>query len=272
MDTSAAFSVLISVYEKNTPDQLSMAIDSIWTTQILKPSQIVLVEDGKLPQTLRCVIDSWKKRLPLVFTIHQLPQNLGLGAALNEGLSCCRYNLVARMDSDDISLPLRFMIQYNHMLNHPDIDVLGTQVEEWDDDLQQKLYSKRLPLTHNELKTFIKYRCPFNHPSVMFKKDVVQKVGGYPCSKMEDYYLWIKLFQKGYRFSNLDATLVRMRAGDMIKNRRGVSVLLPELELQKYLYKCNINTFLEFIYNCFTRVILRTSPSFLRTLLYKYFR
>lgn len=272
MDNRAPFSVLISVYAKNTPDELFQSIKSIWDDQVLKPSQIVLVEDGCLPNELQKIIDYWEMQEPTIFTVIKLHQNMGLAHALNRGLEFCKYDLVARMDADDVSMPDRFAKQYGYMIHHPDIDVLGGQVEEWDGKLEKRIARKSLPLSHHELQFFTKYRCPFNHPTVIFRKESVVHVGGYPNCKLEDNNLWVKMLLNGRKFSNLDSVLVKMRADNMIKSRRGLNVLLPELQLQKYLYDSGINNFSEFMVNCVIRIILRTLPNKLRATIYKNFR
>ena len=272
MAAIAPFSVLLSVYYKNSPEQLFQSIKSVWTNQKLKPSQIVIVEDGNLPAELHRVVEYWFYQEPKIFTIVKLPKNVGLGAALNQGIKHCRYELIARMDADDISLSNRFLEQFTYMSHHPDVDVLGAQVDEWDEKMEKCLAKKRLPLKHEELSFFIKYRCPFNHPTVMYKKSIVLDIGGYPNKKLEDYYLWINLFQVGKKFSNLSSVLVKMRAGEMVKTRRGFSVLLPELQLQKYLLNCGINNHLELFINCLMRIILRSLPYPLRAFAYRVLR
>ena len=216
MNPVAPFSVLLSVYDKNLPNQLDQAIKSIWYDQKLKPAQVVIVEDGRLSRELESVIDYWSNLHKDVFTIVKLSNNQGLAAALNQGISYCRYNLIARMDADDVSLPDRFIRQYNYMIHHPEIEVLGGQIEEWDEKLEKRLAQKFLPLSDNELKFFTKYRCPFNHPTVMYRKDVVCQVGGYKNKKLEDNYLWINLMLNGSKFANLNFILVKMRADEMI--------------------------------------------------------
>lgn len=272
MCNTAPFSVLMSVYYKNSPEELYQAIKSIWSDQTLKPSQIVIVEDGELPKELQNTLDYWADQFSQIFTIVKLHQNSGLGNALNAGLEHCQYELVARMDADDVSTPDRFIRQFNFMIHHPDIDVLGGQIEEWDERLEFLLAKKTLPLSHNELLFFSKYRCPFNHPSVMFRKKKIKDAGGYPCKKLEDNYLWINLLLKGSKFSNLNSVIVKMRADKMLKSRRGLSVLLPELKLQKYLYDCGINNLSEMMVNCAIRTVLRLLPHRFRLFMYKTFR
>ena len=97
------FSVLMSVYYKDNPVWLKQAVDSVLNNTI-KPNQIVVVIDGQIPNELEQVITEYKESLDIL----RLEKNSGLGAALQQGLLKCKYPLVARMDSDDISLPGRF--------------------------------------------------------------------------------------------------------------------------------------------------------------------
>src|SRR5690554_5001347 len=114
-----SFTVLMSVYAKEQPDYFNQAFLSIWDQQTLKPDQIVLVKDGPLTAELDAEIQRWQEKLGKVLSVVELPENVGLGAALNEGLKACKYELVARMDTDDISLPARFEEQVAFMQTHP---------------------------------------------------------------------------------------------------------------------------------------------------------
>ena len=98
------YSVLMSVYAKDKPEYIKIAIDSM-LNQTIPPEQFVIVLDGKVPDTITAVVTEYENRYPQVFTVVVLAENGGLGHALNEGLRYCRNELVARMDADDISLP-----------------------------------------------------------------------------------------------------------------------------------------------------------------------
>lgn len=266
------FSVLCSVYHKSQVAQVKQAVNSIWLEQQLKPSQIVLVVDGAISDALLKLIEEWESKFSELFTVVRLNENLGLGAALNVGLRHCKYEYVARMDTDDVSLPDRFLNQFNYLIQYPDVDVLGGQVEEWDDLLQKKIITKRLPLKYKELLKFSKFRCPLNHPTVVYNKQTIFAIGGYPTTRPEDYLLWIKLLQAGYVLENLDSVLVKMRSGNMIAERRGSSVLLPELRLFVNLYRMKHINLLQLILNCCLRTVLRLSPKSLRLFFYKKMR
>jgi len=105
------FSVLMSVYYKENPEFLKRAFESIWDLQTLKPSQIVLVEDGPLSDGLYAEIKRQKELLKDKLTVVSLEKNVGLGVALAEGLKACKYDIVARMDGDDVADQDRFLTQ-----------------------------------------------------------------------------------------------------------------------------------------------------------------
>lgn len=171
------FSVLISVYCKENPDNFDGALRSIWTVQTLKPEQIVLVKDGPLTPELDRVVSDWKLKLGQKLTVVLLERNMGLAAALNVGLRYCKNELVARMDTDDISVPVRFEKQMDFMQKNPDVAVSSGLIEEWSQDYSYKVSERRLPLVHEDILRFAKFRSPMSHAAVMYRKSAVLAVG-----------------------------------------------------------------------------------------------
>ncbi len=99
------YSVLMTVYKDDNPEYFSVALDSM-VKQTYPADEIVLVKDGPIREELQKVIDEQiKKGAPIVQV--QLPNNVGLGEALNEGIRVVKNELIVRMDSDDYSLPTR---------------------------------------------------------------------------------------------------------------------------------------------------------------------
>jgi len=266
------FSVLLSVYAKENPCYLEMALCSIWHDQNLKPSQIVLVKDGALTQELEHIIDGWKKMLGPVFCIVSLSENSGLAAALNCGLEVCRYDLVARMDTDDISTPCRFEKQYKFFMDNPETSVCSGQIEEWAQDFSFLFSERKVPVAHDAILRFAKSRSPINHPAVMYRKSAVLHVGGYPAMYPEDYPLWVKMLMEGYKFGNLPDVILKMRVGSEFLKRRGWLFLKGEMRVYRYLYEINFIDFFVFVKNCSLRIFVRLSPAFVKSLLYKFFR
>jgi len=272
MNLNPGFSVLLSVYRKEKPEYLEQALTSIWDEQTLKPKQIVLVKDGSLTAELNAVIGRWQKELGLVFRVVCLEENVGLAGALNHGLDFCEFDLIARMDTDDVAVADRFQKQYAFMVAHPEIAVCSGQIEEWDQDFSRMISVRRLPLVHEDILRLAKRRSPVSHPAAMFRKHAVLDVESYPSLYPEDYPLWGSMLAKGYVFANLPNTLVRMRCGDKMFDRRGLAFFKGEVEVYKHLYKIGFINRSTFFTNCFLRAIVRLSPVWARKFMYRNFR
>jgi glycosyltransferase involved in cell wall biosynthesis len=263
-------SVLLSVYESETPKYLDQALSSIWDDQHLKPSQIVIVQDGPLSVELLSVINLWVSKLPTVFTVVTLPVNVGLGAALNEGLKHCRYDLIARMDSDDIALPERFEKQVMFMQNHSEIAASSAQLEEWDVCFMNCLGRRQLPLDSTSVATFAKRRSPLSHPLAIIRKSILVSLGGYPpLRKAQDYALWSLMISKGYKLANIPETLLKMRTGNELFARRGWGYFKEELQLLKYQKQIGFLSTIDYFVNLMLKAALRLSPNFIKSLAYR---
>ena len=215
------FSVLITVYSKEKPEFLEKSIKSV-INQTVVPSQIIIVEDGKLTPELEKVIENHKKSFFNDFIIVKLDKNMGRGIASNAGIEKATNEWIAKMDSDDISKPDRFEIQLKAIQKHPEVVAIGGQVGEFI-GTQSNLISKReVPLDSESIFKFAKYRSPVNNPTVMFKKSVVKKLGEYSNLRfLEDYDLWVKMLTAGFKIVNVPETLVDMRMSDSLYSRRG---------------------------------------------------
>ena len=214
------FSVLMSVYAKDRPAWVREALGSV-LSNTAKPAEVVVVVDGPIPADLQAVLDEFSTTYPLI-KLYPLAKNGGLGPALAYGLQHCSHELVARMDADDISLPDRFSKQLAYFAAHPNTAVLGGQIQEIDGDSLEPVAIRTVPQTDDEIKQFLKTRCPFNHMTVMFKKSAVLAVGNYTSFHfIEDYYLWARLAAKGYEMANLSDIVLNARVDAAMYGRRG---------------------------------------------------
>lgn len=271
--SSEKFSVLLSTYAGDSARHLNDAIQSIYTLQTVRPDQIVLVLDGPVSQEMDLIINKWAIALNNVLLVIRLPENVGLAGALNVGLSSCRNEIVARMDSDDLSVPRRFELQLKFMLRNPQVDIASGAVVEYDHRMFSILSSRQLPLEHEELVRFAKLRSPLNHPAVIFRKSAIETLGGYPnFRKAQDYALWTKAIVGGYRLGNVPEALVHMRAGEELFNRRGWSYLLNELKLLKFQRKIGFLSNSEFLLSLFVRGVLRLAPNNFKKAVYMFSR
>ena len=216
------FSVLMSVYAKEQPEFLAAALKSNLDEQTLPPDELVLICDGPLTDGLDDVIRQFEERHPDVLRVFRLSENCGLGKALNYGLQQCRYDWIARSDSDDVCDSCRFEVQMNYLREHPDVDILGSFIDEFITDWKDSFRKKQMPLTHAEIVKMAKTRNPINHMTVVFRKSVVQKAGSYQhLPYMEDYFLWVRAICGGARLANVDQYLVHARVGNGMARRRG---------------------------------------------------
>lgn len=265
---SQKYSVLMSLYKKEKPEYLRLAIDSM-INQTVPPDEIVIVEDGPLTDELYAVLDEY----PMLHRVKN-ETNLGLGLALNVGLKKCRNELVARMDTDDCSKPERCEKQLEFLNSNPYISVVGGQIEEFI-ELPDHIVAKRIvPLKDIELKEFNKKRCPFNHVTVMFKKKDIIEAGSYQdWFWNEDYYLWIRLALAGKKFANLPDVLVLVRTGeDMYQRRGGIKYFQSEAKLQKFMLDNNIINKPRYLINISERLVLQVlMPNKLRGWIFRTF-
>lgn len=266
------FSVLLATYCNDCPEWLNAAMESIWNDQELKPTEIVLVKDGPLPAKLEAVVDFWKGKLGTCLTVVRLPYNKGLAAALNAGLKHCKYDLVARMDSDDISLPSRFAKQVEFMKKHPECSVVSSWVKEMDQEMQQCRFLKKLPEAHDDILKFAKLRSPVSHPAVMMRKNDALGCGGYPQIYPEDYPLWSTMLSRGAKFANLPEVLLLMRTGDDFLSRRGLRFFLGEVRVLRHQRRIHFISRLEFAFKFCLLAVLRLSPLCFKLLAYSKMR
>jgi glycosyltransferase involved in cell wall biosynthesis len=267
------FSVLMSIYHKENPEYFDRAMQSIWDEQTVKPDEIVLVQDGPLTDELYKSIDKWKNKLADVLKTIPLEKNVGLGDALNIGIQNCTHELIARMDTDDISLPNRFEKQLK-IFEDSDIDVCSAWISEFDKDENKILSFRKLPKTHNEIVKFAKKRCPINHPAVMYKKSAVEKAGSYGKFRFaQDYHLWARMIVNGAKFYNIQEPLVNMRAGyGQLERRSGLAYAKNELNLLKEFKKIGFLNNYAFARNVAIRFTARILPKSLIKIIYKKLR
>ncbi|WP_177161192.1 glycosyltransferase [uncultured Fusobacterium sp.] len=267
------FSVLISVYYKEIPEYLDLSLESIIDKQILKPNEVVLVKDGPLTKDLDNIIEKYIKKYPNLFKIISLEKNSGLGKALNIGLENCSYELVARMDGDDIAKSERFQEQMEIFKNNSKVDICGSWIDEF--SLKNKKIEvqsvRKVPENSDEIYTKLKFSCAFNHPTVMYKKSMVIKVGSYMQTfALEDYYLWIRLALNKCQMYNIQKSLLYFRITDgTAKRRGGLKLLINDLRFQKQLLKEKFINKKEYLRNIFIYGVYRIIPWQLREVLQK---
>lgn len=264
------YSVLMSVYYKEQTDYLQQSIKSI-LNQTIPTDDFVLVCDGSLTEELNSVIAENEKKYPNILHVIRLEQNMGLGKALNYGLKQCKNELVARMDSDDISRPDRCEKQLKIFEHNPELSIVSGTVEEFEDTPENVTVKRVLPENHIEIVNFAQKRNPFNHPCVMYKKSAVETSGGYQdFYLLEDYYLWIRMLQNGCKGYNLPESLLWMRTGNgMYKRRSGWKYAKSQMKLLGYMKEKNFITWSQYVKGCVIRCGSSLAPNWLRKKLFE---
>ncbi|HEP1795128.1 TPA: glycosyltransferase [Streptococcus suis] len=215
------FSVLMSVYKNEKPEFLIQSLKSVMEEQTVLPSEVILVQDGPLTEQLYEAIDSLSATFENLKVVN-LPENVGLGAALSYGMKFCSYEWIARMDSDDIADPTRFEKQINYLISNPQISVLGGAISEFGENIDDIRAIKYLPEKNEDIRKMLKRRSPMSHVTVMFNKNAVIAAGGYQTMLyIEDYYLWARMIAMDFQMANLKDILVHVRVGNGMYARRG---------------------------------------------------
>lgn len=259
----------MSTYHRERPDYLDVAFKSIWTDQIRKPEQIVLVEDGPLTEGLYDVINKWKKEIGQPLTIIQKKENCGLASALNDGIAQTTGELIARMDSDDIAMPLRLKLQESYMKSHEDVDILGGSIQEFNDTHTINII-REYPKTMDDIRSSIHKASPLAHPTVMFRRRIFNNGLKYSSKYYicEDVTLWFDAIKSNYIINNIPDILLRFRRNDSMMQRRGRKKAWGEfLAYCEGIYMLNGLFTFKYFYSI-ARLIFRLSPTSLIRFIY----
>lgn len=256
---NSKFSVITSVYKNDKPEYVRVALDSMLVNQTIKPAEIVLVQDGPVPAELSSLLNEYECKYAGVMNIIRLEKNGGLGNALKLGTETAKYDLVARMDSDDICLPNRFEKQLEYLEQHPECDIVGGQMTEFIGEPTNIVGKRIVPLSDNDIKEYMKSRCALNHVTVMFRKNAVLKAGNYQdWFWNEDYYLWVRMMMAGCKFANIPDVAVNVRSGaDQYARRGGKKYFDSEIGIKKLMLEKGMITYKEYIVNYIQRFIIQ---------------
>ena len=269
------FSVSMCVYGGDNAEWFDEALASV-INQTAKPDEIVLVVDGPIPDSIQAVIDKYIEICRggvIIFKVCYLAVNQGHGIARRHGFNQCACSLIAIMDSDDICVPTRFEEQL-YIMEQEKADIVGGDIQEFIGNPKNAVSLRKVPKGNGEIRSFMKKRCPFNQMSVVFKKEAVEKAGGYLdwyCN--EDYYLWLRMALNNCIFANTGTILVHVRVGEEMYGRRGgIKYYKSEAKLQKFMLKNRIINYPTYIINKLKRFIVQVlMPNRIRGWIFKVF-
>ncbi len=265
------FSVAMSVYGKDNPVWVARAVDSV-LNQTLPPDEILLVVDGPIPEELDSLVCTYEADAR--FSVIRLAENCGHGVARKTATEHASHELIALMDSDDIACPDRFAQQIAYFRAHPDTDVLGGDIDEFIQDENTPVSRRAVPCTDGEIKADMKKRCAMNQMTVMLRKSALLEAGGYLdwfCN--EDYYLWVRMWKRGFRFANTGTVLVLVRVGEgMYRRRGGLAYYRSEKRLQKLMRRERLIGPCTYCVNVAKRLAVQVlMPNALRAFVFRHF-
>ena len=266
---SENFSVIMPLYFGDDENFVIEASNSL-KAQTRLPDELVVVIDGAVVFDVEVLLDQCD--LPFSVNVIRLSENSGPGVARDVAIANAQHEIIALMDADDISLPNRFEKQLLVLINER-VDVVGGWIEEFSiapGDLKQV---RRVPERNAEITRLARFRSPMNHVTVMFRKYLYQKVGGYISMRsFEDHHLFFRMIQHGGQFSNVQEVLVNVRLGNnAIEKRRGLRILPDDYKLLEDMRKSKFISTREFLFGLITRTLLRILPGRVRVVFYRFF-
>lgn len=272
MKINPNYTVLIPLYINDNPQWIQYSIDSI-LAQTITPEEIFIMKDGPITIDAQQVIDNYLRKYPELFTIDGFEINQGLGKALAYGVVNCRNELIARMDADDYAVPERCEKQLLRFEKCPELDVIGSNVEEFIVDVNNVISHVIMPKTNEEIIKFAKKRCPIRHPSLMYRKSAVLEAGNYRDYRhAQDYNLVVHMILSGAKFYNIQENLVYMRVTSDFYNRRGgIKQFKLVLRLKKEFLNYGFYSVEDFIISALGNAIVCLMPNFMRKFVYTKF-
>ncbi len=264
------YSVLMSVYYKENPEWLDLSIESMMN-QTVKCDEFVLIEDGKLTDELYKVIDKYVKKYPKLFNIIKNETNKGLGLALRDGILHCNNELIARMDSDDFSVPDRCEKLLNIFKEDYSYDCVGSFEVEFENDLDDVVAIHKVPETSDEIDKFMRRRCALLHPTVMYKKSAVLAAGNYRNVLLyEDYDLFMRMVCENHcKCYNIQENLYFIRINaNFFKRRGGFKYMKTAIKFKNMQRKKGYMSFKDFIISAGGQAFVCLMPNKMRRWFY----
>ncbi len=262
------FSLLVPVYHGDRPDYLRRAFRSAVGDQTVRPNQVVIVQDGPVRDELAQCLEELRAGSPVPVTLVSLARNGGLGPALDRGLAASWFDVVARQDADDVSMPHRFEVELPLIEN---ADIVGSGLLEFLADTDEIVGQRVPPTGPARIQRYARMHDPFNHPTIVYRKQAVLAAGGYgDLPLMEDYALFARMLLGGARAVNVPEPLVFYRVGEAAFKRRGGRELLrSELRLQREFRRIGFTSRPQYVRNVLVRGGYRLVPWWCRRAVYR---
>ncbi|MBR3742692.1 MAG: glycosyltransferase [Clostridia bacterium] len=259
----------MSIYEKEKASYFDECMQSI-IAQTVKPSEIVIVLDGPITPELHDTLNSYIEKNQIPIKVVRCEKNNGLGIALSKGIPECSNELIARMDTDDIARADRFEKQLELFSKHPELDICGSNIAEFEGSTDNIVCYRKVPTEHEDISKYQKTRSAFNHMTVMYKKHMVLLAGNYQdVPLMEDDSLWLRMLQKGAKCANIDENLVYARIdGGMIKRRGSWKYFLKYRKARKEMLRAGYINLGDYLSTVVIQAVVSLVPTGIRRLIF----
>jgi GT2 family glycosyltransferase len=263
---------LFSVYAEDRPDYLFESLWTILRDQTRPLDHCIGVIEGELGTGLEQIVREFTEvewiRIPKVAN----PLSFGLPTALNRGISACSTgDIILKIDTDDWYPSQRVEWTAEAFESHPDLALFGGQVSEWSQDGRSFIGYRQVPERHKEISSFGRKRNPFNGPTVAFRYEAAQHVGGFQeVGANEDYVLWTALLQAGFQAQNSPEVLAFMRGGASLVARRSTArTRRGEFEALQAIYRSGFFSFATFAAHVVGKQVVRRLPFKVNSYLYR---
>ena len=236
------------------------------------PDEVIIVKDGPLSKRHNDLLNLFSSKRTVPINVIENEKNLGLAESLNKGIIESQFPIIVRADADDLNYCDRFEKLISYFKNNPEVHIVGSNVIEID-HLTGKENIKFVPGSHSDIIRYMAKRNPMNHMSAAFKRSVWQEVGGYPQINLrEDYGFWVLAAAKGYRFHNINESLVQVNGGHrMVARRGGLRYALDELKFQKFMSSFYQASTIKRITIALSRITIFLLPLKVRSLIYRFY-
>ena len=264
------YSVLMSVYAGERAEFFEKSIESI-TSQTLPTDDFVIVCDGELTEELDKTLEQAQKKHPYINVVRS--EKCGTGLCANKGLKACRHEIVVKMDSDDIADSTRCEQMMRLFALHPELDMAGAYIDEFDSDTGEHIAFKKTPVSNEEIRKYARRRNPFNNQTLCYKKSLALRVGGYSdIARCEDYEFVVKMLMAGAIGRNIPKALVRYRVNEgNYKRRSNWANTKAFIKVRFGNFRRGFSSLGDFIVPCLFQLFMFVMPSALTKVLYKRF-
>lgn len=267
----SAYSLIMTLYEGSKTNEFREALQSM-LEQTVPPAEVVVVEDGSVPTEIEELLKSLEKMTEPPFFVVSLDKNVGPAIAANYGIDACEFDLIARLDSDDVAHSDRMEKQLKFLKDNPEYKAVGSLVKEFD-PLTGQTFRVDLPETHDEISGFARRRCPCRQSTLLYRKAALQEIGFYRDLRFaEEWDLFNRFIEAGFLCHNLQEVLVDMRIGsDYFSRRGGRAVFKRVMAFKRSMLREGKMGIFDFLVSGGSSVLVCLMPNRLRTWVYQNF-